>query len=189
MGSLSLFLKMGYFSAYVVRGHTTASQYKDTKYVQQQSFKGFSFCKVAQVGWKECWVFIGWRWEKWRGAGSGAPFFLNRDLDSSCFHDLPSFETFLQSQTEQARSLSHEPAFCRLKMASERPGQADGRQKGSALGRGPHEDSRRGGNGLLYCMQPKSVNWAEACICCAIPQCMFHQGRFDCSVKPDGNLH
>ena len=39
MGSLSLFLKMGYFSAYVVRGHTTASQYKDTKYANNKALK------------------------------------------------------------------------------------------------------------------------------------------------------
>ena len=32
------------------------------------------------------------------------PFSLNRDQNSSRFHDLPSFETFSQSQTEQARS-------------------------------------------------------------------------------------
>ena len=82
--------------------------------------------------------------------GAAHRFFLNRDLDSSCFHDLPSFETFLQSQTEQARSLSHEPAFCRLKMASEQPGQAVGRQKGSARGRGPHVDSRGDGDRLVY---------------------------------------
>ena len=84
--------------------------------------------------------------------GAAAAFSLNRGQKGSRFHDLPSFETFSQSQTEQTWSRTHEPAFCRLKMASERPGQAVGRQKGSALGRGPHVDSRRDGNGLVYCM-------------------------------------
>ena len=91
--------------------------------------------------------------------GAAAAFSLNRGQKGSRFHDLPSFETFSQSQTEQTWSRTHEPAFCRLKMASERPGQADGRQKGSALGRGPHEDSRRVGNGLVYCM---------ICMCTAV---------------------
>ena len=97
--------------------------------------------------------------------GAAAAFSLNRGQKGSRFHDLPSFETFSQSQTEQTWSRTHEPAFCRLKMASERPGQADGRQKGSALGRGPHEDSRRVGNGLMYCMV-KNVDSAMSTVKC-----------------------
>jgi hypothetical protein len=36
---------MGYFSAYVVRGHTTASQYKDTKYANNKALKVLVFVK------------------------------------------------------------------------------------------------------------------------------------------------
>ena len=60
MGSLSLFLKMGYFSAYVVRGHTTASQYKDTKYANNKALKvlyvsvALHWCAVDSL------TLIGW---------------------------------------------------------------------------------------------------------------------------------
>ena len=46
--------------------------------------------------------------------GAGAPFSLNRDQNSFHFHDLPSFERFSDSQTEQARTWSLYAAFCRL---------------------------------------------------------------------------
>ena len=36
--------------------------------------------------------------------GAGAPFSLSRDQNSFHFHDLPSFERFSDSQTEQART-------------------------------------------------------------------------------------
>ena len=46
-----------------------------------------------------------WRKEKGkRERGAGAPFSLNLDQNSFHFHDLPSFERFSDSQTEQART-------------------------------------------------------------------------------------
>ena len=54
--------------------------------------------------------------------GAGAPFSLNRDQNSSHFHDLPSFERSSESQTEQTQGWILEAAFCRLTMASQLPG-------------------------------------------------------------------
>ena len=76
-----------------------------------------------------CWPLIGW-WEKRRGRRRApAPFFLSRGQKGFCFHDLPSFEKFSQSQTEQTWSLTFEAAFCRLKWPQNSPGRQSGGSK------------------------------------------------------------
>ena len=88
---------------------------------QDEALKCFIF--VEWLMWlKKSSLLIGW-FEKRKGAqGAGAPFPLNRDRNSFHFHDLPNFERFLESQTEQPRSWSLYVAFYRLTIASKQLG-------------------------------------------------------------------
>ena len=91
---------------------------------QDKALKCFVF--VEWLMWlKKSSLLIGW-FEKRRGAlGAGAPFPLNRDRNSFHFHDLPIFERFLESQTEQPRSWSLYAAFYRLTIASKQLGKGN----------------------------------------------------------------